>query len=354
MQQRAPLVTTSDPELLDDVLRLAAAAQIDVDVATEVASARSGWTAAPLLIVGKDAAADVDGLHLPRRPGVVMVSRSDERAVWRQAVLLGAERVAVLPSDDAWLISRFGQLGDSAREPAAVLCVLGARGGGGATSLALALGITASSLRLRTTLVDLDPLGPGLDSYCGTTTAQSATSWRDLAQTRGRISGAALVEGLPTSGGLARLTWPADFAGPPRPGAVAAAVDALAEVCDLVVVDLPRALDEYHAEAICRAARVLVVTPRDLRSVAAAARLAQCPYLQRSDLRLVTRGPAPGGLDGASIADATGIPLLTDVAAEPSIDADLETGLPPGTRRRSKLRKASLAVLGDLGIGAVT
>ena len=44
---------------------------------------------------------------LPRRPGVVVVADEEPPApVWAAAVELGAERVAVLPADEGWLVSR--------------------------------------------------------------------------------------------------------------------------------------------------------------------------------------------------------------------------------------------------------
>ena len=47
-----PLIITDDQELLDDLLRVAAAAGVEVDVAHAAAHARPYWTPAPLVVVG--------------------------------------------------------------------------------------------------------------------------------------------------------------------------------------------------------------------------------------------------------------------------------------------------------------
>jgi hypothetical protein len=53
-----PLVLTTDPSLLDELLRLAAAAGAEPDVADHVAAAVPLWRDAPLVVVGLDSAAD--------------------------------------------------------------------------------------------------------------------------------------------------------------------------------------------------------------------------------------------------------------------------------------------------------
>ena len=51
---RRPLVVTADEDLLDDVLRLAAAVGTEVEVAAEVSGGRTSWTAAPVVLLGSD------------------------------------------------------------------------------------------------------------------------------------------------------------------------------------------------------------------------------------------------------------------------------------------------------------
>ena len=48
-----PLLLTGDPVLLDDLLRLAASAGVETEVAHDVVAARGSWAAAPLVLVGR-------------------------------------------------------------------------------------------------------------------------------------------------------------------------------------------------------------------------------------------------------------------------------------------------------------
>ena len=65
-----PLLVCADERLLDDLLRLAAAAGVEVDVAHDGPSARPRWSAAPLVLVGADVADSLAAAPLPRRPDV--------------------------------------------------------------------------------------------------------------------------------------------------------------------------------------------------------------------------------------------------------------------------------------------
>jgi len=97
-----PLLVTSDPLLLDDLLRLAAAGGVEVDVAHDVPSARRTWARAPLVLLGHDLAAPCARSRLPRRPQVVLVGGDlDDAGVWQIAVEVGAEHVVFLPLAEA-------------------------------------------------------------------------------------------------------------------------------------------------------------------------------------------------------------------------------------------------------------
>ncbi|MGH3683349.1 MAG: hypothetical protein ACRDT2_24245, partial [Natronosporangium sp.] len=49
--RRRPLVVTSDEQLLDELLRVAAASGTELDVAADPAAARGRYSAAPLVLV---------------------------------------------------------------------------------------------------------------------------------------------------------------------------------------------------------------------------------------------------------------------------------------------------------------
>jgi hypothetical protein len=65
-------------------------------------------------------------------------------------------------------------------------------------------------------------------------------------------------------------------------------------------------------------------------------------------LRVVVRGPAPGGLDADDVAHALGLEVLVSVPPEPGLAAALDRGTVPGVRR-GPLQDAAAAVLDALG-----
>jgi hypothetical protein len=76
-----PLVVVEDDTLLDEVLRMAAAAGCAVDHAPDLVGARPKWSTAALVIVGENEAMSEHGL--PPRRGVALVCKaSRSSAVW--------------------------------------------------------------------------------------------------------------------------------------------------------------------------------------------------------------------------------------------------------------------------------
>ena len=350
-QPLRPLIATDELELLEDVLRLAAAAQLEPDVATSLSATRARWMAAPMVVVGADTASALGSGFVPKRPDVIVATREPaEPHLWQRALELGADKVVVLPDGESWLIDRFACMTDRTGRAAPVACVVGARGGAGASTLAGALAVTATRAGISTHAVDLDPLGPGFDMILGTDVIEGLR-WGDLARTKGRVPAGPLSHGMPSSAGVGVLTWSDGPCEELWPGAAGAAIDALRRISELVIVDLPRSFSEAAGEAICRATRVLLVVPRDARSVSAAARVISAPQLDGTDLRLLTRGVAAGGLRADQVSEALGVPLLADYGTDRSLDRDVEAGLPPGHGRRSQLRRASEDILRELGLG---
>lgn len=340
-----PLLVTADEQLLDDVLRLAAAAGVDVEVAADASAARPSWRSASLVLVGADVAADVCRRVLSRREGVVLVSRDlDDADVWERAVGLGAEHVVFLPDAEGWLATRLGDTLDGVAGSAAVLAVLGGRGGAGATTLSAALGVTAVRRGLRTLLIDADPLGGGIDLVFGGEDA-SGLRWPDLTDTTGRVSGSALRQALPAMNGLSLLSWDRGTRLAVPGAAARAALDAATRSADLVIVDLPRRVDEAAEEALALATMTLLLVPAEVRATAAASRVAGSVVAHTGDLRVVVRGPAPSKLPASVIADVLGLPLLGQMRPEPGIAASLERGFPPARSARSPLARLCGRVL---------
>jgi len=337
MPDSSPLVATADSVLLDDLNRLAAAAGIEPEQVSDAASARRSWSSAPLVIVGRDLAPALAAAAPPRRDAVVLVSRDlDDAEIWALGVALGVEAVVFLPDAQAWLVDRFADAVDGPSAGALTVAVLGGRGGAGATTLACALAVTSVRRGLRTLLIDGDPLGGGIDLALGGEDTDGLR-WPDLASARGRVNGGALRDVLPRVHDLTVLSWD-------RGDAITIPVDAMRSVLsgarrssDVVVVDLPRRLDDSAAEALSIAAPALLVVPAEIRATASAARVAAAVALVSADLRLVVRGPAPSGLEAELVAESLGLPLEGAMRAEPGLAAGLERGEPPAWRGRGPL-----------------
>src|SRR5882757_4496878 len=200
-----PLIVTEDECVLDDLLRLCAAAGTEPEVVFAAPPRASSWDDAPLVLVGTEAAERVRGSS--RRKGVLLVGRDlDDPEVWRQGVDIGADHVLFLPDAENWLVDRIADVAEGAGEPALTIGVVGGRGGAGASTLACALAVTAARAGRRTMLVDGDPLGGGLDVLLGGEQVEGRR-WPDFAASKGRVAGGALEESLPRLHELRVLSW---------------------------------------------------------------------------------------------------------------------------------------------------
>ncbi|MFB6711388.1 MULTISPECIES: septum site-determining protein Ssd [unclassified Streptomyces] len=336
-RQGGPLIVTEDVELLDDLLRLCAAAGAEPEVHHSLPERRGGWEQAPIVLVGDDAAQRCRGAV--RRRGVMLVGRDqDVPDVWRRAVEIGAEYVLRLPDSEGWLVDQIANAAEGVGRPALTVGVIGGRGGSGASTLACALAVTAARAGRRTMLIDGDPLGGGIDVLLGGERAEGMR-WPDFAHSKGRVGGRALEESLPSLHGLRVLSWGRDdwVVIPPR--AMQAVLAAGRRLGGVVVVDLPRRVDESVAEALSQLDLGLLVVPGELRAVAAAKRVASMAGMVLNDLRVVVRGPYAAGLDERWVAQALGLPLAGELPVDGGLLADQDDGAPPGGRARDPLAR---------------
>jgi secretion/DNA translocation related CpaE-like protein len=333
-----PLAVTSDAALLDELVRLAAAAGTELDVVPDLGAGLSGWASAPLVLVGADATCAGSSPSAPRRDGVLLVGRAEDAAeVWRQAVAVQATDVLVLPGAEAALVDRLADVAEGASNDAPCLAVIGGRGGAGATVLAAGLAVTASRAGRKTTLIDADPLGGGIDLALGVEQV-AGLRWPDLADARGRLRGTSLLGALPRLEELAVLSWDRSEAAAVSADAMASVLAAACRGADLVVVDVPRYPNAAADVALRRATATLLVVPAEVRAVAAASRVAAAVALRCADVQVAVRGPAPSRLDAAAVADAVGLPLAGPLLRpEPGLAVAAERGEPPVRRRRGPL-----------------
>ena len=344
-----PLFVTDDESLLDELLRLAAAAGVTPQVAHDGVAGLRGWSEAPFVLVGADQAGPIARLHPPRRPGVHVVTWSpvpDE--LFRVALAVGAESVAAFPGSESWLVEELTDLGDQRTGRALTLGVVGGSGGVGATTFACALGQVASRSG-QAVVIDLDPLGPGIDRVLGLE-AREGMRWDELGQPTGRLSARSLRQALPRSGGLGVLTWNAGPHGTLQAFAVREALSAAQRGHDTVVLDLPRCRDSLLEEVVARCDKVLVVTAPTVSGVASAARVC-AGFTNPRILGLVIRG---AGADPRDVARVAGAPVIAEMPDQRGVDESVDLGLGPVRSRRGPLGRTGLRVLDTLrGLEAV-
>lgn len=211
----------------------------------------------------------------------------------------------------------------------AVVGVVGARGGAGASVVAASLA-RAARRRAPACLVELAAGGAGIDVLLGVESVPGVR-WPDLDDARGRLDGDDLLERLPRWDGVPVVS--ATTGGGPAAGSVVDVVAALAETVvprdGVVVLDLGRdALREGSPahEVLAACAEVLVVTPLDVPAVGGAAVLAA-----RLDVpaALVVRHPAPGRLSAVEVAHAVGLDVAASVRRDRRVAGAVERGHGP-------------------------
>jgi secretion/DNA translocation related CpaE-like protein len=282
-----------------------------------------------------------------RRPGVLLIGRDwDDPGVWERGARIGAESVVLLPDAESWLTGRIADALEGVGQSALTIGVVGGRGGAGASTLACALAVTAARAGEETMLIDADPLGGGLDILLGAERTKGLR-WPDLAESRGRVGGAALAESLPRSHGLGVLSWDRGERALVPAEAVKSVLSAARRRGGVVVVDLPRQADEAVAEALVQLDLALAVVPAELRAVAAAHRVTARMQLVVRDLRAVVRPPGgphgsrgyASGLDDTEVARLLGLPLAGELPWERDVLEDIDLSRPPGSARDGGLAR---------------
>jgi secretion/DNA translocation related CpaE-like protein len=341
------LALVGDPALRDDVDRVAAAVGLPVVHASEP-SGRNAWTGAVAVLLDLAAADRCARRALPRRDRVVLVVASEpDAADFQAAIAVGAQRVITLPERDGQLMAELSDAADVCRDEnrrGAVVGVIAGRGGAGASvfATALAQSATASSEAL---LVDADPWGGGIDLVVGCED-EAGLRWPDMTLQGGRLSYTALRDALPQRHGV-RVLSGARVGGDIEAAPLEAVIDAGSRGGATVVCDLPRRSTAAVETVLDAADLVVVVAPADVRSCAAAAAVVPWVSAANPNAGIVVRGPSPGGLRSAEVAQIIGLPLLAAMRAQPGVADALERG-GLRLRRRSPLAAAARRVLAVL------
>ncbi|MCV7196508.1 septum site-determining protein Ssd [Mycobacterium angelicum] len=342
----------ADPDVRDDLDRVAAAVGVRVvHTGANSSVSRKTWAAAAAVVLDEAAADRCGRLALPRRGHVSVLTGTEAApATWAAAIAIGAQHVLRLPAQEHDLIRELAEAAESARDDrphGQAVAVIGGCGGAGASLFAVALAQAATDALL----VDLDPWGGGIDLLVGGE-ATAGLRWPDLALQGGRLTWSAVREALPRHRGISVLSgtrngYELDAA------PVAAVLDAGRRGGVVVVCDLPRRLTDATVAALDVADLVVLLSPCDVRACAAAATIAPVLAAINPNLGLVVRGPSPGGLRAAEVADIAGVPLLAWMRAQPRLAEQLDHG-GLRLRRRSAMAGAARRVLEVLGAHPVT
>lgn len=335
------LALIGDQSLRDDVERVAAAAGVPVVHSAEPSS-RKVWTGAAAVLLDVANAQRCALRALPRRRRVVLVGRVEPAAAdWQAAISVGAQHVITLPRQDADLVAELSEAAESSREEVgrgAVVAVIAARGGAGASLFATALATSASDALL----LDADPWGGGIDLALGGE-AEPGLRWPDLALESGRLNYPALRDALPRCRGVSVLSG-GRSGGEIGAGPLGAVIEAGRRGGATVICDVPRQSIPAADTALEDADLVVLIATADVRCCAAAAAIGAWVSGINPNVGLVVRGPAPGGLRAVDIAGAADLPLLAAMRPHPGAAESLERG---GLRLspRSPLATAARRVL---------
>lgn len=332
------LCQTGDPAVLHTVKRLAVAAGVQMRPAERSVASSPG-----LVVLGADR---LDGRRVPsaqaRVPRVLVVVGEPGADLWRRALAAQVEQVISLPEGEKELLARLVRV---ARRPGRgrVIAVTGGCGGAGASVLAAALARTAAGIT-HSLLVEVDRLGSGADLLLGAEKTPGLR-WPGLLSVRGELLPGSLA-GLPVIDRLQVLSWdrqPSTAGLSPEAGA--AVLAAAREEFRVVVLDLPRCLDEVAVVAARGADLGLLVVPAEVRAAVAARRLAAGLLRYLADLRLVVRLPGAFGIRVETVQHVVGLPLGGILRPEPGLRAALNQGIPPGVRPRGPLATFSRDLL---------
>ncbi|MDT7794398.1 MAG: hypothetical protein QOD59_3834 [Mycobacterium sp.] len=341
------LALVGDPAIRDDVDRIAAAAGLPVVHASDPSS-RKVWTAAAAVLLDVAAARRCAHRALPRRGRVVLLVRAEPRAAdFQAAIAVGAQHVIPLPGHDSQLMAELSDAAEASSDTGRrghVVGVIAGRGGAGASVFATALAQSSTGMS-EALLIDADPWSGGIDLILGSE-GDTGLRWPDLAMQGGRLSYPALRDALPQRGGVTVLSG-SRAGGDIDAAPLGAVIDAGSRGGATVICDLPRRSTGAVETVLDAADLVVVMAPADVRSCAAAAAIVPWVSSVNPNAGVVVRGPSPGGLRSADVANIVGLPLLAAMRAQPGVADALERG-GLRLRHRSPLATAARRVLAVL------
>lgn len=333
------LLVTTDPLAAAAVERCAAAAASEVE-SSAVVDLEAGWQRAALVLIGDDVVDEVAAMAaasvmsgrqvLPQRAGVIVVGvrqtadAEPDGAIWRAALGIGAEHVVLLPKADRWLVDRMGAAEDGQRARGRVIAVVGACGGVGASTLALALGSALHARGRSTIVIDTDDAGGGLEVLAGTD-GEPGSRWGDLQGSigtlAGRIGPATLHSAFPSALGPSILSVSRDDVGCVDSASILAITEAGRHAFDAVILDVARDRWESLLGPADTVDAIVLLTVSRVRAVLAARQLHR--RLGERPVLLALHRVKGGAVDAIDAEGVLGAGLAVEYASERSV---LEAG----------------------------
>ncbi|MDQ3733054.1 MAG: hypothetical protein M3400_03470 [Actinomycetota bacterium] len=338
------LVVGSDSDVCEEVLRVAATTGVSTQQIEAADLAEVPWAEAGLVVIDATAVDQINNLGLSRRPGVLIVTSSPPSvALWASAVSIGVEQVLELPAGQASLIERMSDVASGSGPLGAMVAVIGGCGGAGASTLAVALALSAARAGRRPVLLGTDPWDGGIDIVLGAEDVPGPR-WPDLAEVSGRLPSAAIQEGLPYARGVRFLSSARRRPTAVGLAALSAVVTAARRTGEPVILDLPRcagATARWLHEVLDLG--VLVCPATVSGALASRALVTELQWNAGKSGIAVRRGLGRDITDDALTA-AVGLPVLARIPEDPRLLTRQQYGEPPGMRPRSGLARTCAAL----------
>lgn len=330
-------------DVREEILRLAATTGVHAQTCEAAELTDAIWSGPSLVVINADCADRVSSAALSRRSGVLLVTTSRPGAdLWSAAVSIGVEQVLELPAGQAWLVDRLTDAAGGSGPLGILVAVIGGCGGAGASTLAAALAVTAARSGQQPVLLGADPWDGGIDIALGAEDVLGPR-WPDLAGVSGRLSTAAILDGLPQAHGV-RFLSSARCQPPKVPlPALSAVVTAARRTGGPVIVDLPRGPGESARWIGGLVDLGLVVCPATVSGALAARALVAEISWNAATSGIVVRPGLGRDVDDVALASAVGLPVLLGLREDRLLTRQRQRGEPPGPRRRSHLAKSCAA-----------
>ena len=342
---RRPLLVSSSLPLIDDVVRLASAAALEVHVASDLSSAARHWLEAPLVLIGSDVSSTSE---IPGKRARVVVVHADgdidahdtarQRDMWRFAVEVGAEHVVELPEGERWLMESFRECAEGPVRDGRVTAILGGTGGVGTSTLTVNVAMTAIKRGSRSLVVDADPWGGGLDLVFGAE-EKTGARWSDLRHVSGHLPAGHLDAALPRIGDVSILSCSRNDDASVTPASNAIDPATMASVLaagkrshDHVFVDCSRCSDDFLTSVLAVSDSAVLVVGDHVRAAAAAARRYAWLRGKISPLAVV-QANSPRGIARDDIEHALGTELTAVIPHVPSMTSRADEGELPALPR---------------------